>query len=397
MLPFTSVINTADSSQTGTQTLFYSCIGSSTAETAQRSLTVNNVPKVFLTGDADTLSLLGSEYTDDGAVCTDVEDGLITSWGSAGLGSSQQLATLRAGYSGTVDAGVVENVIDGDEASSTSYECESCVKLQADSSSYIWVDLGAGKVVHSVNLAAEVTGATLKVGPDINTGPTCKTDITVSTRGSASDGAQECDAPLAGRFVTLTGSSSSMTVCEIIVYGTVGPAPATRINITGNPSGCTGTDSNTFSFSLELAGQDSLGLGVSYSIQQAGDNGEMRTDLGTGPILQTELVDNTVKGTHGSEVWILKDSSQVEQARASGGESFPPLEPSQWTISTDATCTSIVFEIDPADSCAWLFGPSSENGKQLGVVLRSASSRKCYCQVSYRCIMHLFLLSYFAV
>eukprot|EP00434_Breviolum_minutum_P033361 symbB.v1.2.029519.t2/scaffold3162.1/size62156/3 len=363
VLPFTSVINTADSSQTGTQTLFYSCIGSSTAETAQRSLTVNNVPKVFLTGDADTLSLLGSEYTDDGAVCADVEDGLITSWGSAGLGSSQQLATLRAGYSGTVDAGAVENVIDGDEASSTLYECESCVKLQADSSSYIWVDLGAGKVVHSVNLAAEVTGATLKVGPDINTGPTCKTDITVSTRGSASDGAQECDAPLAGRFVTLTGSSSSMTVCEIIVYGTVGPAPATRINITGNPSGCTGTDSNTFSFSLELAGQDSLGLGVSYSIQQAGDYGEMRTDLGTGPILQTELVDNTVKGTHGSEVWILKDSSQVEQARASGGESFPPLEPSQWTISTDATCTSIVFEIDPADSCAWLFGPSSENGK----------------------------------
>ena len=36
---------------------------------------MNNVPKVFLTGDADTLSLLGSEYTDDGAVCTDVEDG----------------------------------------------------------------------------------------------------------------------------------------------------------------------------------------------------------------------------------------------------------------------------------------------------------------------------------
>ena len=356
---------------------------------------MNNVPKVFLTGDADTLSLLGSEYTDDGAVCTDVEDGLITSWGSAGLGSSQQLATLRAGYSGTVDAGVVENVIDGDEASSTSYECESCVQLQADSSSYIWVDLGAGKVVHSVNLAAVVTGATLKVGPDINVGPTCKTDITVSTLGSASDGVQECDAPLAGRFVTLTGSSSSMKVCEIIVYGTVGPAAASRINITGSPSGCTGTDSNTFSFSLELAGQDTVGLGVSYSIQQAGSYDEMRTDLGTGPILQTELVDSTVKGTRGSEVWVLR-ASQVEQARASGGESFVPLEPSQWTISTDASCTSIVFEIDPADSCAWLFGPSSENGKQLGLVLRSASSCKCYCQVSYTYIIyHISCISFY--
>jgi len=249
-LPFTSVLNTADTNRTGTQTLFYSCTGSSFAQTAKRILTVNNKPRIFLTGDAKTLSLLGDNYSDDGAVCADVEDGLITSWGSAGLGSAQTLLIIRAGYSGTLTKGVVENIFDGDEASSTTYACESCVEV--DSSSYIWVDLGAGKVVHSVALAATVTAASLKVGPDVDVGPTCKTGISLSTLGSASSGTQECDAPLVGRFVTLTGSSS-MKVCEIIVYGTVGPAAPSRINIAGSPSGCTGVDSNSF----ELAGQDS--------------------------------------------------------------------------------------------------------------------------------------------
>ena len=365
-LPFTSVMNTADTSRSGTQTIFYSCTGFSTAETRERKLIVNNKPQIFLTGDTESLSLLGDNYTDDGAVCTDVEDGLITSWGSAGLGSAQKIPILRAGNSGTVSSGVVENVFDGDDASSTTYACESCVEVA--SSSYIWVDLGAGKVVHSVALAASLTAATLKVGPELDVGPTCKSGITLSTLGSSSSGTQECDAPLVGRFVTLTGSTSAMKVCEIIVYGTVGPAPASRINITGSPSGCTGVDSNTF----ELAGQDDEGLGVSYSIQAAGSYGEMRTDLGTGPLLQTELVTGVVQGTRGSELWILRDANQTEQARAPGGESFPPLEPSQWTVTTSgATCTSLTFGIDPADSCAWLYGPASADDTQLAKIKKT--------------------------
>lgn len=361
-------MNTADSNRTGTQTLFYSCTGFSTAETVQRTLTVNNVPRIFLTGDSQLLSLLGDNYTDDGAVCTDVEDGLITTWGSAGLGAAQQLSILRAGYSGTLLSGVVENVYDGDQASSTTYACESCVEV--DSDAYIWVDLGAGKVVHSVSLAATVTAASLQVGPDVNVGPTCQTNIDLSTLGSAEN--LDCSAPLAGRFVTLT-SSSSMKVCEIIVYGTVGPSAASRINITGSPSGCTGVDSNNF----ELAGQDDLGLGVRYSIQEAGSYGEKRTDLGTGPLLQTELVDGIVQGTRGSEIWILQDSSQAEQARAPGGQSFPPLEASQWSVTTSgATCTSLTFSIDPADSCAWLFGPSSEDDKLLGKIQNAMNAIK---------------------
>ena len=387
-LPFTSVLNTADTNRTGTQTLFYSCTGSSFAQTAKRILTVNNKPRIFLTGDAKTLSLLGDNYSDDGAVCADVEDGLITSWGSAGLGSAQTLLIIRAGYSGTLTKGVVENIFDGDEASSTTYACESCVEV--DSSSYIWVDLGAGKVVHSVALAATVTAASLKVGPDVDVGPTCKTGISLSTLGSASSGTQECDAPLVGRFVTLTGSSS-MKVCEIIVYGTVGPAAPSRINIAGSPSGCTGVDSNSF----ELAGQDNSGLGVSYSIQAAGSYGEMRTDLGTGPLLQTELVNSIVQGTRGSEIWVLRDSNQAEQAQAPGGESFPPLEPSQWTVTTSgATCTSITFGIDPADSCAWLFGPASADDTQLGEHRAAFSYSTCCSSSTFSDYLTLRLQTY---
>ncbi|CAK9091128.1 unnamed protein product [Durusdinium trenchii] len=355
VLPFREVLNEADSSRTGTQSLFYSCSSLGESESAVRKITVNNVPKVFLTGSSETLALLDVTYSDDGAVCTDVEDGLITAWGANGLGSAQQLSILRVGYSGTVLDGVVENIFDGDVASSEELACESCVEV--DSSSYIWLDLGSGKVVHSISLTASVTGASLKVGPQANKGPECKASVTESSLGSVST--IECDAPLAGRFVTLGGSSTSMKVCEISISGTVGPAAASRINITGSPSGCSGVDSSSF----ELAGQDEAGLGVLYSTQQAGSSGELRTDLGTGPTLQTELVAGYIQGTPDSERWILRNASGSEQAWAMGGESFPPLESSQWTVTSGEACTSLTFGVDPADSCSWLFGPSSEDGK----------------------------------
>ena len=323
---------------------------------------MNNAPQIFITGDTESLALLDVEYTDEGAVCTDVEDGLITAWGGSGLGSAQELKILRVGYSGTVLSGFVENIFDGDVASSGSTACESCVEV--DSSSYLWIDLGAGKVVHSISLTATVTGASLKVGPQADVGVDCQASVTISSLTTT----VECDAPVAGRIITLGGSSSSMKVCEISVTGTVGPAPASRINVTVGPSGCSGVDSNSF----ELAGQDDAGLSVMYSTQQAGTSGEMRTDLGTGPSLQTELVANSVQGTPDSELWILRDSSGAEQAWAIGGQSFPPLESSHWTVTT-GDCTDITFGIDPSDSCSWLFGPSSADGTQLDLRTNSQS------------------------
>ena len=358
VLPFSSILNTAHSDWSGLQTLFYSCTSFDVSESAVRTLTVNNVPKIFLTGDAETLSVLDNLYVEAGAVCTDIEDGLITAWGATGLGSAQKLPVLRAGASGTVTSGAAENIIDGDEASSVTQACESCVEVPQ--SVYLWVDLGAGKVVHQYALAGSVSGASILVGPDINVGPACKTGITTSL-GSSS--IVECDAPLAGRFVTLVGSgSSAMKVCELTIYGTVGPAAPARINITGTPASCTGVDA----VALELAGHNDSALGVMYSTQMPGSNNELRTDLGTGPHLQTEAVAGKTVGTPGSERWVLRDSKWVEQAYASGGESFPPLDGSQWTISgTGATCTGLSFAIDPEDSCSWLFGPSSADDQQL--------------------------------
>eukprot|EP00439_Symbiodinium_sp_Y106_P012060 s2756_g1.t2 len=351
VLPFSSILNTAHSDWSGLQTLFYSCTSFDVSESAVRTLTVNNVPKIFLTGDAETLSVLDNLYVEAGAVCTDIEDGLITAWGATGLGNAQKLPVLRAGASGTVTSGAAENIIDGDEASSVTQACESCVEVPQ--SVHLWVDLGAGKVVHQYALAGTVSGASILVGPDINVGPACKTGITTSL-GSSS--IVDCDAPLAGRFVTLVGSASSMKVCELTIYGTVGPAAPARINITGTPASCTGVDAVT----LELAGHNDSALGVMYSTQLPGSNNELRTDLGTGPHLQTEAVAGKTLGTPGSERWVLRDSKWVEQAYASGGESFPPLDGSQWTISgSGATCTGLSFAIDPEDSCSWLFGPSS--------------------------------------
>ncbi|CAJ1455681.1 unnamed protein product [Effrenium voratum] len=356
VLPFKGILNEAHSSSTGTQSIFYRCTSFAHSETASRIVTVNNEPKIYLTGDAQALSILGSSYTDPGAICTDVEDGLITVWGASGLGSVRQLRVVRVGASGTVTSGVVENIIDGDEASSVSQACESCVEVS--SSSYLWLDLGAGKVVHKFALAATVTSATLKVGPTLDVGFSCKTSLTQSL-GSATT--VECDAPLVGRYVTLS-SSSSMKVCELSIWGTVGPAAPARINVSATPDGCTGVDSQN----LELAGQDSSGLGVMYSTQAAGSYGEMRTDLGTGPHLKSEAVSGKVPGTEGAEKWHLRDSSGNEVATAPGGFSFLPLEVSHWSVTASgATCTGLVFGLDPEEACAWLFGTASSDGKYL--------------------------------
>ena len=304
-----------------------------------RTVTVNNRPKIFLTGDVNALSLLDVDYVDEGAVCTDKEDGLITAWGYLGLGSPQQLPVLRAGYQGAA-TGSVENVFDGDPASGSA--CASCVSVAA-ADAHIWVDLGAGKVVHSVTLAGAFTGGRLQVGPEANVGPDCATgvDVTLSTTLTVT-----CIAPLVGRFVTL--HATSMQVCEIQVHGTMGPAPASRLNITN----C-GLD-----YELELAGHDAAGLSVMYSIQAPGTYQELRTDLGTGPILQIEPVSGLVPGTPGSEIWVLRDENGAQEASAMAGQSFPPLDTSQWTVTADPSC-SISIALDPADSCSWLFGPAS--------------------------------------
>ena len=355
VLPFSSIMNQAHSKWSGPQTLFYSCTSFGVTDSQVRTLTVNNMPKIYLTGDAETLSVLDNAYVEDEAVCTDIEDGLITAWGASGLGDPQKLPVLRAGASATPTSGAAANIFDGDEASSVTLACESCVEVSQ--SVHLWMDLGAGKVIHKYALSGSVSDVNLLVGPDINVGPSCKTGITTSSLGSST--IVECDAPLAGRYVTLVGSSSSsMKVCELIVYGTVGPAAPARINITGSPVGCTGVDA----VQLELAGHNDSALGVMYSTQAPGSNNEMRTDLGTGPHLQTEAVADKALGTPGSERWVLRDANWVEQASASGGESFPPLDGSQWTISdSSATCSSLSFAIDPADSCSWLFGPASSN------------------------------------
>jgi len=41
-----------------------------------------------------------------------------------------------------------------------------------------------------------------------------------------------CKAPLAGRFVVVR-SSATMTLCEVEIHGTVGPAPPKSFTITG--------------------------------------------------------------------------------------------------------------------------------------------------------------------
>lgn len=334
------MLNQVNTARTGTQTLFYSCESLGSTETAVRAVAVNNRPKIFLTGDAKTLSLLDVEYVDQGAVCTDKEDGLITSWGFQGLGSPQQLPVLRAGYQGAA-TGSVENVFDGDDQCGTA--CASYVSVAA-ADAYLWVDLGAGKVVHSVTLAGDLTGGRLQVGPEPNMGPDCAASVDVASSTALP---VTCSAPLAGRFVTLV--ATSMQVCEIEVNGTVGPAPASRINITG----C-GLD-----YQLELAGHDAAGLGVMYSIQAPGEYQELRTDLGTGPILQIELVSSRVPGTPGSEIWVLRDADGNETAWAMAGQSFLPLNASYWTVTADSSC-SITLAVDPADSCSWLFGSLSE-------------------------------------
>ncbi|CAK0903860.1 unnamed protein product, partial [Prorocentrum cordatum] len=219
----------------GPHVVAYACARSGFAtDTEQRTVIVNHSPEIYLTGPAHLRVMENSNYVDEGAMCADAEDGLISTWGSDGLGIVGLLPIYRAGADASgVTAGAVESAFDGD-TDDTASDC-NCVQIAA--SEVLWLDLGAARVVHSFRLYGAIAAGTVAVGnTQTSGGVTCATGVAASAGSPTAE--TECSAPLAGRYVQIAAGSGAMTVCEVLLYGTVGPAAPATLSLSIDTSCC---------------------------------------------------------------------------------------------------------------------------------------------------------------
>jgi hypothetical protein len=321
-------VNTA-----GQYPLVWLCTDTYTGRSAsgQRTVIVDSPPSILLLGDSTTVSTKGTGYFDAGALCTDPEDGQILQ--NQGDVDDEQIPILSIEVFPGGAVGDSHQAIDGQDSVST---CASdCFKFKDK----IVFDLGRTRTIHEVRIYSSGTATldSIRVIPQKFFDPTgndwnhkCAGSTTLSGPGWNTI---VCEPRLAGSAVGLyRGSvpSDEVPLCELQVWGTLGPPAPKSFNVSG---GCP-----TLEGSYYISGtQDSL---PEYKgVSQGG------TGLGV------------LRFSQADQKWIFKEfSSDLVYAEAVSAGSLPEIV---WQAAGSGVASNCVPEIDfvPEEACTWLFGP----------------------------------------
>lgn len=244
--------------QTGsTVSVFYTCTTPYGFNTGTRTIKVNTPPTLMIQGERSVMTSFGRTYLDAGAICRDSEDGTVPTWGSTGLGADAEMPVWRVTVSSQslVLSGTPEDTFDKD---SNGYK--SCLVMKQGAK--VVLDLGTTRVISFLYLYGFITQAKVTVGHEQNLcaagTPPCYLDGPRIQVG--------CAQQVAGRTVTIVDGADAVagwTLCQVDVYGSVGPAAPSRFQVQATPLGCTAA-------SGEYKLTDSLDvLGATYTMVKA--------------------------------------------------------------------------------------------------------------------------------
>lgn len=230
------------------------------------------------------------------------------------------------------------NMIGTSSTSDTWGECMS--SCAASSTCGVWtydISSKACKIFTAGSAGKASTDANLMSGPPFCNdmpGAVCLSDVAAATGWSNAT----CQSPLAGRFVDIwtREASSSMSVCEVEVWGGLAPKMPTTFQI---DAGCTGASiSGSFILNADLNGYPAYHY-PQESVYAASTGLETATFA-----YESELERWTLSTTNGNISYAYTASTLPEAAL------IVPAELSSFT------CPHPRIRGDPATSCSWRFG-----------------------------------------
>ncbi|CAE7211479.1 unnamed protein product, partial [Symbiodinium sp. CCMP2592] len=217
-------------------------------------------------------------------------------------------------------------------------ECMS--SCAASSTCGVWtydISSKACKIFTAGSAGTASTDANLMSGPPFCNdmpGAVCLSDVAAATGWSNAT----CQSPLAGRFVDIwtREASSSMSVCEVEVWGGLAPKMPTTFQI---DAGCTGASiSGNFILNADLNGYPAYHY-PQESVYAASTGLETATFA-----YESELERWTLSTTNGNISYAYTASTLPEAAL---------IVPAELSSST---CPHPRIRGDPATSCSWRFG-----------------------------------------
>eukprot|EP00435_Cladocopium_sp_Y103_P064843 s445_g26.t1 len=130
----------------------YTCVDTllNTVVTTNRQVIVNSAPTLELLGDSSVKITKGTGYIDDGVVCQDAEDGLITNV----LPDSEEIIQPVRVFTSDSATATGRAAVDGNGEST----CSNCETVQSGLLRWVELDLGAARTVTEVRLYAPSDG-----------------------------------------------------------------------------------------------------------------------------------------------------------------------------------------------------------------------------------------------